>query len=412
MQNHSDSNSSVPLGQASGPLYCYTPGFADSLTSRGYSKASMVNRLSLLRDLDQWMQQRRIVIEEFGEERIRQFLRYRRKHDSKQRGDNATLRSLLKHLREAKVVPPSIFQPEMSSLEHLQASFAQHLREQRGLRPATLEQYLFHTRRFLSERFGKSALSLSELNAQDVVRCILRQARTISPHAARCMGKALRSLFRFLHQRGDIATNLAASVPSVAKWSLAGLPKYLSPQQVELVLKKPEQDDPTVQRDRTILLLLARLGLRAAEIVHMTLDDIDWEAGEVTIHGKGGHEDKLPLPKDVGRSLANYLKQLRPSCACRRVFIRSAAPHEGFSDSAAVDIVVQRALRRAGINPPTRGAHLFRHSLATQMLRNGASMSEIAKILRHQSERSTAIYAKVDLGALRSIAHPWPGGVA
>jgi site-specific recombinase XerD len=412
MQNHSDRNSSLSLGQVGGPLYSYIPGFADSLTSRGYSKASMVNRLSLLRDLDQWMQQRRIAIEEFGEERIRQFLRYRRKHDSKQRGDNATLRSLLKHLREAKIVPPSIFLPEMSPLDHLQASFAQHLREQRGLRPATLEQYLFHTRRFLSQRFGKSVLSLSELNAQDVVRCILRQARTISPHAARCMGKALRSLFRFLHQRGDIATNLAASVPSVAKWSLAGLPKYLSPQQVELVLKKSEQDDPTVQRDRTILLLLARLGLRAAEIVHMTLDDIDWEAGELTIHGKGGHEDNLPLPKDVGRSLANYLKQLRPSCACRRVFIRSAAPHEGFSDSAAVDIVVQRALRRAGINPPTRGAHLFRHSLATKMLRNGASMSEIAKILRHQCESSTAIYAKVDLGALRSIAHPWPGGVA
>jgi len=178
------------------------------------------------------------------------------------------------------------------------------------------------------------------------------------------------------------------------------------------VLKKCKHDDPTVQRDRTILLLLARLGLRATEIVHMTLDDIDWEAGELTIHGKGGHRDKLPLPKDVGQSLANYLKQLRPSCVCRRVFIRSAAPHEGFSDSAAVDIVVQRALRRAGINAPTRGAHLFRHSLATQMLRNGASMSEIAKILRHQSERSTAIYAKVDLAALRSIAHPWPGGVS
>jgi site-specific recombinase XerD len=412
MQSHSDRNSSVPLGQTSGPLYSNIPGFTASLNSRGYSKASIAYRLTLLRDLDQWMQQRRMAIEEFSEERIRQFLRYRRKHDSKRRGDNATLRSLLKHLREATVVGPPVSQDRTSPLDQLQASFAQHLREQRGLRPATLEQYLFHTRRFLSERFGKSGLSLSELNAQDVVRCILRQARTISPHAARCMGKALCSLLRFLHQRGDISTNLAMSVPSVAKWRLAELPKYLSPQQVELVLKKCKHDDPTVQRDRTILLLLARLGLRAAEIVRMRLDDVDWEAGELTIHGKGGHRDKLPLPKDVGQSLAKYLKQLRPSCACRRVFIRSAAPHEGFSDSAAVDIVVQRALRRAGIDAPTRGAHLFRHSLATQVLRNGASMSEIARILRHQSERSTAIYAKVDLAALRSIAHPWPGGVA
>jgi len=412
MQNQSNRNSSVPLGQPSGPLYSYIPGFTASLTSRGYSKASIAYRLCLLRALDQWMRQRRMAIEVFSEERIRQFLRDRRKRDSKRRGDNATLRSLLKHLREARVVGPPVSQDQTSPLDQLQASFAQYLREQRGLRPTTLEQYLFHTRRFLSERFGDGPLSLSKLNAQDFVRCILRQARTISPHAARCMAKALRSLLRFLQQRGDIATNLAVSVPSVANWSLAGLPKYLSPQQIELVLRKCEQDDPTVQRDRTILLLLARLGLRAAEIVHMALDDIDWEAGELTIRGKGGRRDKLPLPKDVGQSLANYLKQLRPSCACRRVFIRSAAPYQGFADSAAVDIVVQRALRRARINAPTRGAHLFRHSLATQMLRNGASMSEIAKILRHRSEKTTAIYAKVDLVALRSIAHPWPGGVA
>src|SRR5260370_35240668 len=145
MQSHSDRNSSVLLGQTSGPLYSHIHGFTASLTSRGYSKASIAYRLTLLRDLDQWMRQRRMAIKEFSEGRIREFLRYRRKHDSKRRGDNATLRSLLKHLGEAKVVPPSIFQPEMSSLEHLQASFAQHLREQRGLRPATLEQYLFHT---------------------------------------------------------------------------------------------------------------------------------------------------------------------------------------------------------------------------------------------------------------------------
>ena len=175
MQSHSDRNSSVPLGQTSGPLDSYIPGFTASLTSRGYSKASIAYRLCLLRDLDQWMQQRRMPIEEFSEERIRQFLRYRRKHDSKRRGDNASLRSLLKHLREATVVGPPVSQDRTSPLDQLQASFAQHLREQRGLRPATLEQYLFHTRRLLSERFGKGALSVGELNAQDICRCILRQ---------------------------------------------------------------------------------------------------------------------------------------------------------------------------------------------------------------------------------------------
>jgi site-specific recombinase XerD len=202
------------------------------------------------------------------------------------------------------------------------------------------------------------------------------------------------------------------SVPSVAYWSQAELPKYLTPEQIALVLKHSEQGNATVQRDRAILLLLARLGLRASEVVRMRLEDIDWEAGEMTIHGKGGRDDRLPLPQDVGQCLAEYLQRIRPRCACREVFIRARAPHEGFSDSAAVDIVVQRALRRAGLNPPTRGAHLFRHGLATRMLRNGASLAEIGKVLRHQSVCATSIYAKVDLTALRTLAQPWPGGEA
>jgi site-specific recombinase XerD len=410
MQSHLDKNPSVPPKEAGGPLHSYIPDFTDSLANRGYSKQCIAYKVHLVRAFDQWMRQRRIKMEGFTEKRIQGFIRHRAKPYSKKRGDAATLRSLLKRLQKANVV--SYLQPKMSALDQLQLRFAQHLTEQRGLRPKSVRQYLFHSRRFLVERFADGPLSLRELNAQDIVRCILRQARVVSPHAARCMAKALRSLLRFLQQNGEIATDLAARVPSVANWSLSGLPKYLLPQQVKLVLRKSNRDDPIVQRDRVILLLLARLGLRAAEIVEMTLDDIDWEAGELTIRGKGGRRDKLPLPKDVGQSIANYLKQLRPTCACRRVFIRSAAPHEGLADSAAVDIVVQRALRRAGISPPNRGAHLFRHSLATQMLRNGASMSEIAKVLRHQSESSTAIYAKVDLSALRSIAQPWPGGVA
>jgi site-specific recombinase XerD len=410
MQSHLDKNPSVPPKEAGGPLHSYIPDFTDSLANRGYSKQCIAYKVHLVRAFDQWVRQRRIKMEGFTEKRIQGFIRHRAKRYSKKRGDAATLRSLLKHLQEAKVV--SCVQPKMSALDQLQLRFAQHLTEQRGLRPKSVRQYLFHSRRFLVERFADGPLSLSELNAQDIVRCILRQARIVSPHAARCMAKALRSLLRFLQQSGEIVIDLAARVPSVANWNLSGLPKYLLPQQVNLVLRKSNQDDPIVRRDRVILLLLARLGLRAAEIVDMRLDDIDWEAGELTVRGKGGRLDKLPLPRDVGRALAHYLKQLRPPCTCRKVFIRSAAPHEGLADSAAVDIVVQRALRRAGISPPNRGAHLFRHSLATQMLRNGASMSEIAKVLRHQSESSTAIYAKVDLSALRSIAQPWPGGAA
>jgi len=412
MQSHLKKNSTVPAGQPTGPLYVYIAGFAASLASQGFAGTSMEHRVRLLWALDEWMRKHRMSIEDLTEERIEQFFRDRGKSYSKKIGECATLRFLLKYLREAKVVGPPGSQPEASPLDQLQASFAQHLTEQRGLRPTTLEQYLFHTRRFLLGRFGSGALRLDELNSQDIVRCVLGQARTVSRHAARCMAKALRSLLRFLHQRGDIATDLAASVPSVAYWSLAELPKYLTPWQIALVLKHSEQGNATVQRDRAILLLLARLGLRASEVVRMRLEDIDWEAGELTVHGKGGRDDRLPLPRDVGQCLAEYLRRIRPKCPYREVFIRARAPHQGFADSAAVDIVVQRALRRAGLNPATRGAHLFRHGLATRMLRNGASLAEIGTVLRHQSVCATSIYAKVDLTALRTLAQPWPGGGA
>jgi len=159
-------------------------------------------------------------------------------------------------------------------------------------------------------------------------------------------------------------------------------------------------------------LLLARLGLRAGEVVGMTLDDIDWDAGELVVRGKGGRQDRLPLPRDVGQALATYVRHGRPPCASRRVFICAKAPRRGFTSSVAVCTIVRRALARAGLHPPSTGAHLLRHSLATEMLRRGASLAEIGEILRHRHPDTTAIYAKVDLRALRAVAPPWPGGAA
>jgi integrase len=159
------------------------------------------------------------------------------------------------------------------------------------------------------------------------------------------------------------------------------------------------------------LLLLARLGLRACEIVALNLEDIDWENARITIRSKGGRWAQLPLPTDVGKALALYLRHGRPTCSCRRVFIRDRAPRIGFANSIAVSSLVMRALERAGVDSARKGAHLFRHSLATDMIRQGASLDEIGELLRHQSPNTTAIYAKVDLPALRPLALPWPGGV-
>jgi len=202
--------------------------------------------------------------------------------------------------------------------------------------------------------------------------------------------------------------DLATVVPTVANRSFSGLPKFLAPDETQRLLQVCDPETLAGRRDYAILLLLARLGLRAAEVVHMMLEDIDWDAGELVIRGKSRREDRLPLPEDVGKALAEYLRDGRPRCSSRRVFIRLSAPHQGFSSSVAICDVVRRALSRAGLNPAFKGAHLLRHSLATRMLRGGASMAEIGQILRHRLANTTEIYAKVDLTALRALAEPWP----
>ena len=291
-------------------------------------------------------------------------------------------------------------------------TFEQYLRRERGLSPATLDNYLPATRSFLTERFGTGPVLLSQLKADDLSKSVLRYARSTSPGSAKVRVSALRSFLRFAFWQGEIETDLAAAVPTVANWRLATVPASLTPQQIERLLNSCDQSTPVGQRDYTVLLLLWRLGLRAGEIVAMKLEHLHWRAAEITVRGKGRRRDRLPMPRDVGEALATYLRQGRPSCASRRVFVRLRAPHRGLASSVAICSLVRRALERAGLRPARKGAHLLRHSLATQMLRRGASVEEIAQILRHNSPTTTEIYAKVDLSALRKLAQPWPGGEA
>ena len=199
-------------------------------------------------------------------------------------------------------------------------------------------------------------------------------------------------------------------VPTVANWDLSELPKFLKPEEVESLLQSCDKSSLIGKRDYAVLLLLARLGLRSGEVVHMVLEDIDWEAGELIIRGKSARQDRLPLLQDVGEALATYLCHGRPHCSSRRVFIRQLAPHKGFSSSTAIGDIIRRAFARAGLQRMHKGAHLLRHSLATQMLNQGVSLNEIGEILRHQQPHTTEIYAKVNWGALRALAQPWPGG--
>jgi integrase/recombinase XerD len=282
------------------------------------------------------------------------------------------------------------------------------LSSERGLARSTVVGYLSIVRRLLTERCGNQGPCPRNLRPADLHRFILREGQRVSRSHARITVTALRSFLRFLHQRGVIKTDLAAALPGVAHWRFSHVPKSLSPEQVEQLLRSCDRSTPSGQRDYAILLLLARLGLRGGEVLAMTLDDLDWEHGEIVVRGKGQRLERLPLPRDVGTALVNYLRHVRPACPVRHVFIRLKAPFRGLRLSA-ICCVVRRALKRAGLNPDFKGAHLLRHSLATTMLRRGASLGEIGQLLRHKQTTTTQIYAKVDIKALRSVASPFPG---
>jgi len=278
-----------------------------------------------------------------------------------------------------------------------------------GFVPGTT--YLDTVGRLLDWRFGTQSIELGALGVQDVNGFMLEQARRYSAGHTQLIASALRGFLRFLLQTGAIATDLAQYVPAPARRQLSGLPKFMPAEDVERLLESIDQAHPQGRRDYAVLLLLARLGLRAKEVAALRLEDVDWDAGELVIRGKGGRVERLPLPWEVGEALSRYLRDARPACSTRQVVVCMRAPRRGFRNGSAVGTIVRRALARADLHPPHQGAHLLRHSLATRLLRNGASLVEIGELLRHRNLDTTRIYAKVDERALRTLAPPWPGGV-
>jgi site-specific recombinase XerD len=393
-----------------GPLGNHIDSFAQILMVQGYQTGTAKHKIRIVADLSRWLEQEGLRVKDLDEAKLNQYLLYIGRRGSIFNIEPPTLRMLLEHLRETGVVADSVRVDNDSKRSRIQSGFANYLAQERGLKQVTIDNYLSVAGQFLSDQFGTGPIVLKGLHPNDIVRFILRNTETLSVKRAQLIVCSLRSFFRFLYQRGETANDLSPSALTVANWHLSELPKFLEPEQVECLLHSCNQDTLIGQRDYAVLLLLARLGLRAGDVVHMTLDDIDWEAGELIVRGKSHRQERLPLPQDVGEALVRYLSYGRPRCSSRRVFIRIRAPHKGFSSSAAICNIVRRALVRAKLNPAFKGSHLLRHSLATQMLRGGASLAEIGQILRHQRLNTTQIYAKVDLSALRALAQPWPGG--
>jgi site-specific recombinase XerD len=394
-----------------GPLECCIKGFAAQLSRHGYAPNTIHAKCDLLADLNRWLERRELSLAALDEPRLRQFQASRRRRGKMRRGDPATAQQLLQYLREHGHIAPAPQAVDVHPAALVLRDFEAFLRTERGLSTATVVSYLAVGRRFLHERFGRKALRLEQLRAQDLHRFVVREIQRVSRTHGKIVITALRSFLRFLLLRGAVQTDLARTLPGVATWRLSHLPRSLLPEQVERLLACCDRDSPSGKRDYSILLLLARLGLRGGEVVNMALEDLDWERGELVVQGKGQRLERLPLPADVGEALARYLCEVRPPCATRRVFVRMMAPYQGLALSA-VCCIVRRALARAGLDPECKGAHLLRHSLATNLLRRGASLSEIGQLLRHRQPTTTQIYAKVDIEALRGIALPWPGSAS
>jgi site-specific recombinase XerD len=406
--NRSGTVTASTEGNCVGSLAAHLDKFAEFLAGEGYVSQTIEAKCALVAALSRWLKRRRVPLTKVNEARLKQF--HARRSGSGRRGDVYTGFQLLVFLRRFGVVPALPQKADQTPLALLIRDYERFLSSERGLAPATLISYVPIVQRFLAAHFGNKPLRLQDLQPRDLHRFILRQVPLGSRTYSKCMVTALRSFLRFLCQRGSIKNDLASALFGVAHWRLSHLPKSLPPDQVERLLRCCDRNTASGQRDYAILLLLARLGLRGGEVLAMTLDDLDWERGEILIRGKGQRLERLPLPKDVG-TLVEYLRRVRPMCSTHKVFIRLKAPRHGLRQTS-ICCVVRRALLRAGLNPDFKGAHLLRHSLATKMLRRGASLGEIGQLLRHQQPTTTQIYAKVDIKALRAIALPWMGGAS
>lgn len=391
-----------------GVLGAHLNTFISVVSDLGYSSSTVQTQLSLLKSLMRWVEDNHVVASNIDEGLTDRFLIESGRKGAVRRGDNRTLHRFLDHLRTEGAIPhpKPIFND--SPLTHLKSRYEDYLQKERGLSTVTGSRYWPYIRRFILERFGTQSMRFCELCPQDIDRFLLSHAREQTPKVAQLMVSAMRSFFRFLFRYGETKRDLSTAVPTIAAWRLSEVPKYIKSEEIESLLESCDRTSSVGRRNYSILLLIARLGLRAGEVVSLELDDINWRAAELTIRGKGKFCDRLPLPQSVGEALAIYLKNDRPKCSTRRVFVRMRAPYRGFKDSTTVSTIVRRTVERSGLITPSKGAHLLRHSLATGMLRKGASMVEIGELLRHRSPNSTEIYAKVDIEGLHSIVRIWP----
>jgi len=402
----------VAAGEPDGPVGVYLCSFAESLSQQGYGRKYVQRQVMLAAGFSHWLKQMGVVRRGITSGHPTRYLSYRHRRRRPRKGDCAALNHFIEFLRREKAIPAEkIPRRQVTPVEKCVRAYEVYLFEERALAQATVINYCPFILEFLKERFGSGPVELSGLRANEIIRFVQRQAQRLHLKRAKLLTTALRSFFQYARYRGQIRVDLATAVPCVANWSMPSIPRGIAPDQVRRLLSQIDRSTAVGRRDYAILLLLARLGLRSGEVAFLELDDIDLKAGCLSVHGKGGRQTQLPLPKEVGGAIVAYLRHGRPRSTSRRVFLTARAPVRGFLSQCAVGTIVRHAILRTGIEAPTTGAHQFRHGLATEMLRRGASLGQIGELLGHKSPETTKIYTKVDLKALHTLALPWPRGV-
>jgi len=391
-----------------GALGPHVEGFRAYLVERHYTPGTVRGQLKVLGRLGRWMDDRGLAPGELNAAAVELFLVEERAGDDPRRAARHTALQVLDHLREQGVVGPPAPEPK-NDLELFLDEFRDWMRRDRGLAETTVLRYANMGHRFLSQR-GEAPGSAAGVTSAEVNAFLLAECSRVSVGSAKGRVAELRVLLRYLFLRRMTATSLAAAVPPVAGWHDTGIPSTVDPEQVQALLDSCDRATPAGIRDFAIITLVARLGLRSIEVARMELRDIGWRTGQITVRGKARRIDTMPVPAEVGQALAAYLTDARPAAgaAQRRVFLTCRAPL-GPIRADLVGDVVERACRRAGM--ATIGPHRLRHTLARQMLAHGVVLTDISQVLRHRDLATTAIYAKVDLDALRQVARPWPGWV-
>ena len=390
------------------PVGPFVDGFAEWLHEQGYSRGIVRSHLCTGQHLGVWMTTERLSLQQLDEAALAAFGRHSpgcrclRRDSRVDEADVVGARLWLRFLRERGVIaqPSSV---EMTEHPVLVRQFDTWMHEQRGVTASTLVCYrrvILKLVGELGEPEGYTAVSLRQF--------VLGRAALHGRDQAKTVVTAVRMFLRFLASQGLCDPWLIEAIPTIAHWRLSSLPVYLAPEEVERLLRTPDQTTVKGRRNRAILLLLARLGLRAGDVAGLRLGDLDWEAGVLLVTGKSRRAERLPLPQEVGDAILAYLPDRPVGMADDHVFFCLQAPHRPIRFSSSISAVVDRAARQAGITPPRGGAHVLRHSFATTMLRRGMPLAVLGALLRHRGEDTTAHYAKVDVAALRQVVRPWP----